>query len=103
MKIPNFEVVELRTSFDDGFVEYFTRADDTALDLNAKSILIVYGKQEERFGNLEGWSAVGSLNKAFSIEDKDTIVLKATSPSYGKVFEIFKDLVATPLDMIVLI
>ena len=89
LKIPNFEVVELRTSFDDGFVEYFTRADDTALDLNGQSIL-AYGKPLERFGNLEGWSAVGSLNKAFSIEDRgDTILLKLTSPSSGKVFEIF--------------
>ena len=66
-------------------VEYFTRADDTALDLNGQSIL-AYGKPLERFGNLEGWSAVGSLNKAFSIEDRgDTILLKLTSPSSGKV------------------
>ena len=80
LNIPNFEVVELKTSLDDGFIEFIT-SDDPSLEINIDSILD-YGDPLERFGNLDGWANIPSLNKAFSVEDTgDSILLKLTSPS----------------------
>ena len=56
LNIPNFEVVELKTSLDDGFIEFIT-SDDPSLEINIDSILD-YGDPLERFGNLDGWANI---------------------------------------------
>ena len=54
LKIPNFEVVQLQSSLDSGFIEYIAQQEPITLEINSSSINN-FGSPLQYSKNLSSW------------------------------------------------
>ena len=91
-KIPNFEVIELKTSFDDGFKEFIDNKD--LLDVSAADFNNL-GSKLSNFSKLNNWMRNNNVVKRLTLEDQgDKLTLTNPLPNGSKlqIFSFDKEL-----------